>query len=250
MHKGKFVTVIKSRGKILRETGDGIVLLPFDNHYSFLMKNLDNRRAVVSIEIDGKSIGNDLVINGNTEVELERFVDSKHKFRFIKKTEEVIEKQGDHIDDGFIRISVRWETPVPKFESPNPLWLYSSEVKYPLNRTSNQTNNIGSCTRIVYSSASSSTYGSWIGDTEGVTSKGQKSSQTFSSVYIGNLDDDEIVIVFKLRGCTDSELVKHPLYTKTKIKCPECGKKCKSNFEYCSKCGTKLKMNNDPGNWI
>ena len=73
VYSNKFVAVIKCNGKILRETSkDNDVILPFGTEYSILLKNLDHRRAVAEVSIDGTDVlnGRRLVIDANDNTEL------------------------------------------------------------------------------------------------------------------------------------------------------------------------------------
>ena len=116
VYKKNFIAVVKSQGKILREVTENTVHIPFGSEYSILLKNLDTRRALVSISIDGKSIGNSLIIEANSNFELERFIENNYsgnKFRFIQKTKEISDHRGDRVDDGIIRIEYSFEKPAP-----------------------------------------------------------------------------------------------------------------------------------------
>lgn len=92
VYSKKFVVVIKCNGKILREVNnENEVILPFGAEYSILLKNLDNRRAVAEISIDGNDVldGRRLVINANEETELKGVMINsvvKNAFKFIQKT--------------------------------------------------------------------------------------------------------------------------------------------------------------------
>jgi len=116
--KEQFVAVVKCQGKILREHGD-LVTLPFGSEYSILLKNLESRKASVKIHVDGQDVlgGNSLVINPNSEMELERFIDSLdrgNRFKFIQKTQEIQEHRGDKVDDGIIRVEFTYEKQKPE----------------------------------------------------------------------------------------------------------------------------------------
>lgn len=118
MYKEKFVTVVKSSGKILREH-DGVVTLPFQSEYSILMKNLESRKAEVRITIDGQDVlnGGSLLVMPNSTFELEGFLSGfkvTNKFKFIQKTKEIIEHRGDKIDDGMIRVEFTYEKVKPE----------------------------------------------------------------------------------------------------------------------------------------
>lgn len=111
MYRDNFVVSLKCDGKILRELDDK-VSLPFGSEYSILFKNLESRKAVVKVEIDGKDISdakNRLVIYPNETVELDRFLSSNNKFKFIEKTKEISDHRGDRIDDGIVRVTYNFE---------------------------------------------------------------------------------------------------------------------------------------------
>ena len=83
--RNNFVAVVKVNGKILRENKD-IISLPFNSEYSILLKNLETKKALVKITVDGKDVldGNSLVLNPNSEMELEGFMKgmiARNKFK-------------------------------------------------------------------------------------------------------------------------------------------------------------------------
>jgi len=111
VYKESLIAVIKCDGKILREQGE-YVNLPFGSEYSILIKNLQTRKAQVKIHIDGKDTGGPFLIDPNSELQLDRFVERMDKgprFKFIEKTDKISEYRGDKIDDGFIRIEYTYE---------------------------------------------------------------------------------------------------------------------------------------------
>ena len=76
VHSNNFVVSIKSNGKYLREFRDGGTVetyIPFGSEYSVYLKNLDARKAKVSITVDGREVIKDLVVYGNNSMEIERF---------------------------------------------------------------------------------------------------------------------------------------------------------------------------------
>ncbi len=118
VYKERFVAVVKSNGKILREH-DGVVTLPFQSEYSILMKNLESRKAEVKITIDGQDVlnGSTLLVMPNSTFELEGFLQgyrTTNKFKFIQKTKEVVEHRGDKIDDGMVRVEFTYEKAKPE----------------------------------------------------------------------------------------------------------------------------------------
>ena len=110
---------IKAGGKVLREVDDS-VLLPFGSEYSLLIKNLKTRRVMVKVSIDGTDAtdGTSLVINPNSEIELERFIRSGNlgrgnRFKFIQRTEAIEKNRGIKTDDGIVRIEYWTEKAQP-----------------------------------------------------------------------------------------------------------------------------------------
>jgi len=120
VYNEKLVAVIKCNGRVLREETD-VVTLSFNSEYSILIKNLDSRKAVVKVSIDGQDVlsGNSLVIEPNREIELEGFMNgsiAKNRFKFIQKTKEISDFRGDRVDDGIIRIEYWFEKYVEKIK--------------------------------------------------------------------------------------------------------------------------------------
>lgn len=114
----KFVAVVRHNGRILRER-NSTVTLPFGAEYSILLKNLNSRRAVVKVSIDGKNVmaGQSLIVQPNSKVELKEFVKGlkgTNHFKFIRKTKRISDYRGDRIDDGLVRVEVRFEKEKPE----------------------------------------------------------------------------------------------------------------------------------------
>jgi hypothetical protein len=268
----KFVAVVKSNGKILREHDD-TVSLPFGSEYSILLKNLNSKKALVKIDIDGKSIGSDLVVEGNSSVEVERFLENLNrgnKFRFIQKTQEIINHRGDKIDDGLVRIEVKYEADKPihvdEYHHYHYDWYYHPYFIKPWPYTvanpnvfcSSVTNdvNVGSSTGTITSGNSTFTCSNSMGSDkiktsymnsvnlplkdEGITVKGSESNQEFYASWIGTLEENSIVIILKLRGYKGSFRVQNPVTVKTKLICSTCGRHNPSQYKYCHNCGTYL----------
>ncbi|MNC08168.1 hypothetical protein D3C81_610090 [compost metagenome] len=267
MYKDKFVVVVKSQeGKILRESGD-VVHIPFGDEYSLQFKNLNSRRAVISVEIDGQDVldGHQLIINANQNLNLERFIDSLdsgNKFKFIQKTKEIQEFRGDKIDDGFIRVTFQYEKPAE-----NPVWLGVTKRSYDYTGTGNphwynssnsvfnttvETQSLSKgLTRGVSDSSTSHAVMDGFGfdsidsfvplEDEGITVKGSKSNQSFRKGSVGQLETEKHVLILRLKGFTNAgNEVKEPLTVNTKLQCSSCGKIHDSNNQFCGRCGTAL----------
>lgn len=113
MYNQKAVVAIKANGKILREFKDA-VYVPYNTEYSILVKNLNSVRAIFNLEIDGTEVcPGGIIVNANSEVEIERFVknlDKGNKFRFIERTKSIEDgPRGIKMDDGLIRVSFNFE---------------------------------------------------------------------------------------------------------------------------------------------
>jgi len=76
---------------------------------------------------------------------------------------------------------------------------------------------------------------------DGFTVKGSKSDQSFQYGYIGELERQKHVIVLQIKGTSrKGTVVRKPITVRTKLQCPTCGKKSKSNARFCSSCSTAL----------
>lgn len=131
MYSNKLAIAVKAGGKVLREFDKDTVYVPFGSEYTLLIKNLNSVRAQVRIEIDGNDAteGTWLVINPNSEVEVERFIKNGNlaqgnRFRFIERTAAVENgPRGIGVEDGLIRIEYQ-------FEKPAPMWLSSPRERW------------------------------------------------------------------------------------------------------------------------
>jgi len=113
-----FVVEVKVNGKIMR-IRDGAVYLPFGSEYSILLKNLNTRKAAVSVSVDGESaLGySRLILEPNETTELQGVLSGNvvnNRFRFIHKTKQIQEYRGDKVDDGMIRVEFAYEKPKPE----------------------------------------------------------------------------------------------------------------------------------------
>lgn len=264
VYNNNFVAVIKCNGKILREvSSDNDVILPFGAEYSILLKNLDNRRAVAEVSIDGTDVleGRRLVIDANESTELKGVLVNnvvKNAFKFIQKTKKIQDHRGDKIDDGFIRVKFGFERMIESTTT----W---TTTHYP------------TMYRSFHSDSSDAVYGSGAiskgmdsgepraiasaGDPnqmrgpsimasvvdnsfvaqaeEGITVPGSKVNQDFQSTHVGTIEDHGVLII-RLKGTDHCEPVQQPLFVSTKLECPTCGTKSKFGTNYCPDCGTNL----------
>lgn len=246
--------------KVLREKNSNVEL-PFGTEYSILLKNLNSKRVVVNIEIDGVDIGNGnrLVINPKQSLNLERYISSEHKFKFIEKTEQISNYRGNRPDDGLIRIIYSyekeisiinpyyWETYITcnDFSSGNKNFYFQSGNKNLLNIYA--TNCTDWTTQEVSTSINTNmvnTNNISASNIDEITVPGSKSEQNF--IYIDNIEveNEYHVIILSLIGCKKQQeqivTIQKPRLVQTKLICPTCGKRCGSNDNFCPRCGTSL----------
>jgi len=253
VYSKKFVAVIKCNGKILREVNENEVILPFGAEYSILLKNLDNRRSVVNVTIDGSDVlnGRRLVIDANKESELKGVMINnsvRNAFKFIQKTKKIQDHRGDKIDDGLIRIKFGFERPV--LSTTYTDYTYPTVYRSFSNHSSDVYGNVfnSSVSEGRGISGPVSQANSVVMDSlssvpqvdEGITVPGSELRQDFNTTYVGSIEDYGTIIL-QLKG-TDvkEEPVKTPIFVSTKLECPTCGTKSRYGTKFCSECGTNL----------
>ena len=271
-YKDYFVAEVKSNGKILR-IKDGAVYLPFGSEYTLLLKNLNTKRASVSISIDGDDVldNSSLILEPNSESELHGFLSgsvAKNRFRFINKTKQISEHRGDRADDGLIRVEFAFEKPQPEpwivkaIEEVHHHYHYHNDTKYDVYRGtpwyspaggSYYTNSGGqspegmtgdvqsfNCNVQQSNTISQDSLGVEPNADEGITVKGSEVNQQFNYASIGLLEEAQVIVI-QLKGLTQSgTTVSKPITVKTKLTCGTCGTKSKSSMKYCGTCGTFL----------
>jgi hypothetical protein len=276
MYKDNLVVVVKHKGKVLREVGD-CVYLPFNSEYSLLIKNFNLKKASVSVYIDGDDVlnGKSLLIQSESRTELKGFLDgktAKNKFRFIEKTKQISDYRGDRVDDGLIRVKFAFEKDQPEFiyypppppRRPCP-WEPFGPIKYctssPLYNDSFIDNDTTGCASFTCSNSdveASNTKrkigkNSIIADdavgmvtkrsavADGITVKGSEINQNFDYGYVGELGRSRVMII-RLCGERDNgTIIEKPRLVSTRLTCPTCGKRSRSDSKFCGRCGTFLK---------
>lgn len=269
MFANKFVVALKSNGKVLRENKD-TCFLPFGGEYSIFLKNLNSLRAAVSVSIDGKDVlnGSQLVINGNSELNLERFLSDNmnegRRFRFIERTSEIEDHRGIDAEDGIIRVEFQYEKYVNSYvtvapytnpdrwskEPYGPLWNTTSsgavgqlQSSYSANASSVPLSGEVKTSGIMRGQAVP-TMDSCISDITndaGITVEGSKSRQAFTTTTLGVMENEKHVIVLQLKGVNEDAPIVAPVTVKTKKYCTSCGREWAFKYEYCPKDGTFLK---------
>lgn len=238
MYNSKLVCSLKSsKGQILREFKD-VVYIPFGEEYSIYLKNLNTVRVGVSISIDGEDVlsGGELIIDANSDVNLERYISSLtsgNRFKFIERTSNIEKHRGVKAEDGLIRVEFEFERPQLKPFYSNEIWKSSlPDNSRLLSQNANSSYSATYCS--VQSSATQNDVG--------ITVPGSVSDQKFSTVsnFIG--DGEKHVIVLKLAGELGQAAVQQPVTVKTKQKCITCGKINKATSKFCQECGTSLQI--------
>ena len=263
VYQNKFVAEIKSNGKILRMK-DGYISLPFGSEYTILLKNLNSQRASVDISIDGENVldNSSLIVGANETSEIKGFLKgnvARNSFKFIQKTEEIMNHRGDRIDDGMIRIEYAFEKTNPvnllleKTEKENPdvhvyhHWNYGnwfsgdSGMRYNYNSSMDlASSSKGERGILSRDSVTCENVGQTPQADEGITVKGSQINQHFNYASIGELEDSQVIVI-RLRGSTPSgHKVQSAISVKDKLTCSSCGRKSNSSFKFCPNCGTFL----------
>lgn len=274
VYSKKMIAVLKVDGRILREfnhenlsefESECSLLLPFGTEYSLTFKNLESRTARLRVWIDGEDVlsGNAILIRSNDSVNLDGFMNSAGKvtnrFKFIQKTEQIVEHRGDRIDDGMIKVEWTFEKPKPvkvevyhdnyhnwKWIEPFRYYPYAPPLYFPILISGNSF--IGSVATYSAKAGGSVMTNCCSVDTplsscapaqdEGITVKGSEANQSFVNGYIGELEPNSHVIVIRLKGTFKTSQVKIPVEVKTKVQCPTCGSSVKSGNKFCPNCGT------------
>ena len=268
MYNQKFAAAIKVNGKVLREFKDQ-VYVPFASEYSILLKNLNTKRAIVNVYIDGENqTPSGLVIDAGREVNLERSIKNNNlnegnKFKFIERTGAVEQHRGIKLEDGIVRIEFEFEREQQQWyiNNSSTRWNLDNNTPYygvTCNNTyqgplrGRGTSAIGgSVANASLNAVNISAQGAPIVDVTqavaqsyndaGITVAGSKSDQKFRTVSGVYGDGIKHNIVLKLLGETpDNKPVVKEVTVKHKPKCPTCGRVNKHTAKFCTECGTHL----------
>lgn len=255
MYNQKLAMAVKVNGKVLREFKD-TVFLPFGAEYSLLIKNLNTVRALVRISIDGNEVvDGGLIVEANSEIELERMVKTNlnegNRFKFIERSDAVEQHRGVKLEDGIIRVEYQFEDvyryrhPVLTYVAPD---YWSNNVVFGANTGSPLRH--ASMNQITASSASTFTGHPGVACSDfveqgyndaGITVPGSVSNQKFSKVTGFRVLPEQHVMIFKLLGETlDNAPIRKPVTVKSKPRCQTCGKQNKAHAKFCNHCGTAL----------
>ena len=274
MYQSKFVTAVKVNNKVLREFKDE-VYIPFGSEYSLLLKNLNTKRAIVTVYIDGENqTPGGLVIDAGRECNLERSIKNNNlnegnKFRFIERTSNIEKHRGIGVEDGIVRIEFEfereqqqwWATNANQINTSGPwtppgagdVWLKGSTwngqqhtptygvagaATNSVLRGTSATANLNNIQIGAAAVAQNVSY-----NDAGITVAGSKSDQKFKTISGVYGDGTKHNIVLKLLGETpDNNPVVKEVTVKHKPKCTTCGRQNKHNAKFCVECGTALEV--------
>ena len=225
--KNNMAAAIQVKGSPIKEkvvTGyHGEIQMDFGSEYAIMLHNYGATRAKVNISIDGADVMTNLVVGPNEKLTLDRYLDKPNKFKFIARSKKVEAKRGIRIEDGLVRISYKFEKQI--LYRSMPYW-YSSMTSY--NTSPAQ---------------SMCTLNSIAVPKDGITVQGSRSDQQFSYVPDFEVEPDEYIITFDLKG-TEYKLVDKQCaicfadVTNAKY-CPNCGQSVEIRpLEFCPNCGT------------
>ena len=263
MYQSKLVSSLKANGKILREFKD-TVFVNFGSEYTVYMKNLNTKRALVNVFIDGEDMTpGGIVLNAGQEIDLERSIKNGNlregnKFKFIERTGAIENHRGIKLEDGLVRVEYQFELYDMNqfFHSNQIMQKYyrgiggsTGDWAGPMGATYSTTNISGSASMdtswITASGASLNSVQaqSMPANDVGITVAGSKSTQSFTTTTMGPLEAEKHSIVLKLLGETaDNKPVLQPVNVKMKPKCSTCGKQNKATAKFCTECGTSLEI--------
>lgn len=269
MYQNGLVAVVRINGKTVEEK-DGKVVIPFDSEYALLLKNRNDRKAVARIYIDGDEVTRKgkLIIDANSSIDIERYIDDMNKgnrFKFVPIADNRVGDKGDS-EKGFIEVRFQLVKPVLNNFIVHEEHIYHKHhhyddwdylpyrgpfyINYPVFYGSLQCNatgkgmsaSVGSNNFTLTSSLSSSPIinnatiqDNHLVETRGATIKGSDSTQRFSFAYVGELESTETVIRFQLIGTTNSDIIAKY----NKLHCVSCNKTFGLNDVFCSVCGVK-----------
>jgi hypothetical protein len=243
MYGNKLAAAIKVNGKVLREFKD-TVYIPFGSEYAITLRNLHTTRCVVDVYIDGDNmVPGGLVLNPSQSIDLERSIRNNNltegnRFKFIERTEKIENHRGIGVEDGLVRIEYKFELPPLNINSVlrgiDKGWITASGA-------SGSTYSSVSPTSATLNSIQCST-NAYVSDA-GITVPGSKSTQSFTTTYMGAMDPTTHNLVFRLVGdLGNNKPVDKPVTVKRKVKCTTCGHQNKATAKFCVECGTALEI--------
>lgn len=265
MYNNKLAIAAKVNGRVLREFDGNTVRMPFGSEWSLLIKNLNSVRVQVKVSIDGTDAtdGTWLVIQPNSEMDLQRFIkngnfDKGNAFKFIERTDSVEQARGIKIDDGLIRVEFQFEKPYQSGLLWNNHWYggrspsitdawYSSYSGVTGSVLTNSVETYSANASGALRSASVNNVSSHNVEAQsaevneaGITVPGSENNQKFVQASWFPVESESHVMIMKIVGESAGQKVVEAVTVKSKPKCSTCHKVNKANAKFCSNCGTSL----------
>ncbi len=244
------MTAIAVNKSLLKEySSNGVRTVFMDDRTEFQIRlfNPLTTRVSARIEIDGESLGNELILRPGETVWLERYFNKPNKFVFETYTVESgsVAVERAIRNNGVVTTSFYKERPslpvqIPTYRSIAPMYSGGFKGIGPVEPgTWSCSYNVSpaeiDCSITTANSFTTSTSSANTKET-GRVSEGSYSSQRFQTV-----DMDTEIIPFTTETIKILPRSQKP-YTKNdleKVYCTNCGRKIKPKFKYCPFCGTK-----------
>ena len=255
MYSNNFAAAIKVNGKILREFGD-TVYLPFGSEYEIRLKNINNTRTKVTIEIDGENVtGGGLILNPSETVDLERFIrngnlSEGNRFKFIERTNKIENHRGIKLEDGLITIRYEFEITLPTYTPfvqkttfPINYYVGGGGGRYASNIRSGLNASLAKSVLDINTNSTLSASVALSANETGITVEGSKSNQKFNTtLWNGSIGGTNVLNIKMLGETEENKKVREPVTVKTKLECKTCGTVNPATSNFCSECGTSLQL--------
>ena len=254
------MTAIAVNKSLLKEySSNGVRTVFMDDRTEFQIKlfNPLTTRVSARIEIDGESLGNELILRPGETVWLERYFNKPNKFRFETYTVESgsVAVERAIRNNGVVKISFYKERPNvqihipeyrPGYRGIEPMLepmcsKYFKGVPIELNTLSSSYN--VSPIEADYRAATMDSYTGFKMNASTTNTKetGRVSEGSYSTQQFQTVDMDTEIIPFATETIKILPRSQKP-YTKNdleKVYCTNCGRKIKPKFKYCPFCGAK-----------
>jgi len=205
--KDGFVVNVMRETEVIKEVS-GVAILPFYSEYKIKLKNMNNRRAVGKVTIDGIQISNlgDFVVPSNGEILLERFLDQSliegKKFKFVPLTHPEVDDPYSK-ENGRIRVEFRLEKDVRPYPillndgglSERTLSTWEDGVTFSDSTATNTLTTTGSLSGMDSVSMNFSATSAFSGATIG----GSRSDQRFREIHFEK-EDRVVLLELKMMG--------------------------------------------------
>lgn len=280
MHKQNFVMAVKVGGKVLREF-DNSVYIPFGSEYSILLKNVSNKKAKVTVFIDGQDAldGTALIIDARSDVDLKRFIkngnfEHGNSFKFIEKTSKIEQHRGNKAEDGLITIHYEFEKDfnlqgsldsytkyrgvVPSYGLPQIYYssnvyddgslsaapMAAASMSFSVDSGSEEVKCSSKNLRSRSMTKSAVAQNASVPqNTAGITAPGSISDQKFGAASWLWGDGVKHTMTLELKGAVDEQVLVTKEVTVTRLKrCSMCGTNVRQVAKFCHECGSSVEI--------